>query len=156
MKSWSAALLLACITLLDASIVAAQSKAKLPLGLDPDATYIPDDNPMTPEKIALGKKFFWDKRKVRQQHRGLCELSSAGSRLERSAAVLYHLRQQADASPRPNPRQPPHRQLWTGLRPSLEEPLGLSTQEQADLVAFLHALTGQIDPEVGRPPTLPQ
>jgi len=35
-------------------------------------------------------------------------------------------------------------------------PLGLSTQEQADLVAFLHALTGQIDPEVGRPPTLPQ
>jgi len=55
MKSWSAALLLACITLLDASIVAAQSKAKLPLGLDPDATYIPDDNPMTPEKIALGR-----------------------------------------------------------------------------------------------------
>ena len=62
MKSWSAALPLACITLLDASIVAAQSKAKLPLGLDPDATFIPDDNPMTPEKIALGKKFFWDKR----------------------------------------------------------------------------------------------
>jgi cytochrome c peroxidase len=35
-------------------------------------------------------------------------------------------------------------------------PLGLSTQEQADLVAFLHALTGQIDPKVGQPPELPQ
>ena len=35
-------------------------------------------------------------------------------------------------------------------------PLGLSTQEQADLVMFLHALTGQIEPAVGRPPTLPQ
>ena len=34
-------------------------------------------------------------------------------------------------------------------------PLGLSAQEQADLVAFLHALTGQIDPEVARPPALP-
>jgi len=35
-------------------------------------------------------------------------------------------------------------------------PLGLSTQEQADLVAFLHSLTGQINPEVSRAPALPQ
>ena len=35
------------------------------------------------------------------------------------------------------------------------KPLGLSAQEQAELVAFLHALTGEIDPEVGRPPVLP-
>ncbi len=34
-------------------------------------------------------------------------------------------------------------------------PLGLSAGEQADLVAFLHALTGQIDPEVARAPVLP-
>ena len=32
--------------------------------------------------------------------------------------------------------------------------LGLSAQEQAELVAFLRALTGEIDPEVGRPPVL--
>jgi hypothetical protein len=31
----------------------------------------------------------------------------------------------------------------------------LSGQEQADLVAFLGALTGEIDPEVGRAPVLP-
>jgi len=34
-------------------------------------------------------------------------------------------------------------------------PLGLTTTEQADLVEFLKALTGEIDPDVGRPPALP-
>src|SRR6266568_315600 len=40
----------------------AQEKLKLPLGLQEDAAFIPDDNLQTPEKIALGKMFFWDKR----------------------------------------------------------------------------------------------
>ena len=35
-------------------------------------------------------------------------------------------------------------------------PLNLTAQEQADLVAFLRALTGEVAPEVGRPPQLPQ
>ena len=40
----------------------AQLKLKLPIGLQESAAFIPDDNPLTPEKIALGKQFFWDKR----------------------------------------------------------------------------------------------
>ena len=36
----------------------AQEKLKLPLGLQEDATFIPDDNLQTPEKIALSKMFF--------------------------------------------------------------------------------------------------
>ena len=40
----------------------AELKLKLPLGLQESAAYIPDDNPLTPEKIALGKQFFWDTR----------------------------------------------------------------------------------------------
>jgi cytochrome c peroxidase len=40
------------------------------------------------------------------------------------------------------------------LSPGLE-PLGLTAREQADLVAFLESLTGQVDPEVSRPPELP-
>src|SRR5262249_45579696 len=43
-------------------VAKAQEKLKLPLGLQGDAAFIPDDNPQTPEKIALGKMFFWDKR----------------------------------------------------------------------------------------------
>jgi cytochrome c peroxidase len=35
------------------------------------------------------------------------------------------------------------------------QPLNLTTQEQADLVAFLHALTGEVAPEVSSPPELP-
>ena len=34
------------------------------------------------------------------------------------------------------------------------KPLKLTAQEQKDMVAFLQSLTGEIDPEVGRPPTV--
>jgi cytochrome c peroxidase len=34
----------------------------LPLGLQADAAYIPDDNPMSEEKIALGKLLYFDRR----------------------------------------------------------------------------------------------
>ena len=123
MKSWSTTLLVACIALLGAGVVTAQSKAKLPLGLDPDATYIPDDSPLTPAKIALGKKFFWDKR-----------WSANGT----VACVSCHPPDHGWSDPRQfsitfvgklTPRHAPtlvnrlfsDRQLWTGLRPSLEE-----------------------------------
>lgn len=35
---------------------------KIPLGLDPDAVYIPEDNPLTAEKVELGRKLYFDKR----------------------------------------------------------------------------------------------
>ena len=35
---------------------------KIPLGLDPQLQYIPEDNPLTVEKIALGKMLYFDKR----------------------------------------------------------------------------------------------
>ena len=57
-----AGVLLAVALLLPGSAAAAEFKLKLPAGLQEDAAQIPDDNPITPEKIALGKKFFWDKR----------------------------------------------------------------------------------------------
>lgn len=34
----------------------------IPLGLDPDSFYVPPDNPLTKEKIALGRLLFFDKR----------------------------------------------------------------------------------------------
>ncbi len=101
----------------------AQGKPKLPLGLDADSTFLPDDNPMTPAKLALGKKFFWDKR------------WSVNATV---ACVSCHPPEHGWADPRqfsinfagqPTPRHAPtivnrlfsDRQLWTGLRPSLEE-----------------------------------
>lgn len=35
---------------------------QFPLGLDPDVLMIPDDNPLTQEKVALGKMLYFDKR----------------------------------------------------------------------------------------------
>lgn len=101
----------------------AEYKLKLPLGLQEQAAYIPDDNPLTPEKIALGKQFFWDKR-----------WSFSGT----VACVSCHPPEQGWSDPlqlsihangKPTPRHAPtiinrlfsDRQLWTGLRASLEE-----------------------------------
>jgi cytochrome c peroxidase len=50
------------ILILGAVSQGAEYKVTLPLGLQERAAYIPGDNPLTPEKIALGKQFFWDKR----------------------------------------------------------------------------------------------
>ena len=49
-------------TVVSIQLLKAQEKLKLPVGLQGDAAFIPDDNVQTPEKVALGKMFFWDKR----------------------------------------------------------------------------------------------
>src|SRR5438128_1976637 len=53
------ALLLALAT---SAAQASDFALRLPLGLQEQAAWIPDDNPLTAEKIALGKQLFWDKR----------------------------------------------------------------------------------------------
>ena len=40
----------------------AENALRMPLGLESLTVPIPPDNPLTPEKIALGKQIFWDKR----------------------------------------------------------------------------------------------
>ena len=124
MQTWRVASWLALASaLLGAGAVLAQDGPKLPLGLDPGAVYVPDDNPTTPAKAALGKKFFWDKR-----------WSVNGT----VACVSCHPPEHGWSDPRrfsvsfagtPTPRHAPtlvnrrfsDRQLWTGLRASLEE-----------------------------------
>jgi len=115
--------LLLGVTLLAAVAQGAEYKLRLPRGLQEQAAYIPDDNPLTPEKIALGKQFFWDKR-----------WSFNGT----VACVSCHppdhgwsdpLQFSTHANGKPTARHSPtivnrlfsDRQLWTGLRPSLEE-----------------------------------
>src|SRR5262245_15837568 len=109
------ALVLACDTV--------NAQRTLPLGLDETATFIPDDNRSTPEKIALGKQFFWDKR-----------WSKSGT----VACVSCHQpdhgwtdaqRFSTNFAGKPTPRRAPtlvnrlfsDRQLWTGLRATLED-----------------------------------
>jgi hypothetical protein len=52
----------AFLFILATAVGAAEFRLKLPRGLQEQAAYVPDDNPLTLEKIALGKQLFWDKR----------------------------------------------------------------------------------------------
>src|SRR5262245_20164411 len=47
---------------LPALAIAQEFRLQVPLGLDPKALVIPADNPLTPEKINLGKQLFFDRR----------------------------------------------------------------------------------------------
>jgi cytochrome c peroxidase len=123
MRSRPAWILMPMLLLCAVGVQGAENKLKLPLGLQEQAAFIPDDNPTTPEKVALGKKFFWDKR-----------WSASGT----VSCVGCHPPEHGWSDPKPfstnfagkpTPRHAPtvvnrlfsDRQLWTGLRPTLEE-----------------------------------
>ena len=121
----------------------AEPRWKLPLGLQEQAAFVPDDNPSTPEKIALGKQFFWDKR-----------WSKSGT----VACVSCHQpdhgwtdRQQFSTNfeGKPTPRRAPtlvnrlfsDRQLWTGLRATLEDQAkNDSNRSEETIIAQLGAI----------------
>ena len=121
----------------------AEPKLKLPLRLQEQAAFIPDDNPPTLEKIALGKQFFWDKR---------------WSRSGTVACVSCHQPGHGWTDPqqfstnfegKPTPRRAPtlvnrlfsDRQLWTGLRASLEDQAkNDSNRSDETVVAHLSAV----------------
>jgi cytochrome c peroxidase len=115
---------------------AADFKLRLPLGLQEQAAYVPDDNPLTPEKIALGKQFFWDKR---------------WSRNGTIACVSCHEPAHGWADPRqlslrfdgkPTPRHSPtlvnrlfsDTQQWAGTRASLEDQATKASDQSPELL----------------------
>jgi cytochrome c peroxidase len=123
MKTRLAVLPVLVLALLSGWSQAAEFKLALPVGLQEQAARLSADNPLTPEKIALGKKFFWDKR-----------WSTSGT----VACVSCHQPDHGWSDPqqlstnfagKPTARHAPtlvnrvfsERQLWTGLRGSLEE-----------------------------------
>src|SRR5262249_11635217 len=126
-----AGVVLAVLLMLPGSAAGSEFKLKLPAGLQEDAAQIPDDNPITPEKVALGKKLFWDKR-----------WSASGT----VACVSCHRpdhgwsdssRFSTDFAGKPSPRHTPtivnrlfsDQEHWSGIRPSLEEQAGLDVNK---------------------------
>src|SRR5215467_11636735 len=134
--------LVAALALLPGWSTAAERALTLPAGLQEDAAQIPDDNPITPAKIALGKKFFWDKR-----------WSASGT----VACVSCHRPDHgwSDSRPfstdfagHPSPRHTPtiinrlfsDQQHWSGIRPSLEEQAGLDVNTTDELLRQLGSI----------------
>jgi cytochrome c peroxidase len=114
----------------------AEHKLELPLGLQESAAYIPDDNPLTPEKIALGKQFFWDKRWSRNGTVACvtCHEPSHGWSDRRQFSVRF--------DGKPTPRRAPtlvnrlfsDAQQWTGQRTSLEDQALKSSDQSPELL----------------------
>ncbi|HXH14381.1 MAG TPA: cytochrome c peroxidase, partial [Alphaproteobacteria bacterium] len=114
----------------------AEYKLTFPLGLQEQAAYIPEDNPLTPEKIALGKQFFWDTR---------------WSRNGMVACVSCHDPKHGWSDPRrfstrfdgrPTPRHSPtlvnrlfsDQQQWAGTRASLEDQAFKASDQSPELL----------------------
>ena len=122
--------------LLVSTAEAAELTRRLPLGLEEQAAWVPDDNPMTAEKIALGKQLFWDKR---------------WSRNGTVACVSCHDPKHGWADPRrfslrfdgkPTPRHSPTlvnrlfsvEQQWAGTRASLEDQALKASDQSPELL----------------------
>ena len=117
--------------------------ATLPTGLRGDAARVPSDNPLTADKIALGKQFFWDRRWSASGTVACasCHRSESGWSDSRRLSINF--------AGQPTPRHAPtiinrlfsEQQLWTGLRTSLEDQAANdSNQNQAAVVDRLGAI----------------
>jgi cytochrome c peroxidase len=136
MRAGPTGLLLLLVLVLGSGAQGEEYQLKLPLGLQEQAAYIPEDNPLTAQKIALGKQLFWDKR---------------WSRNGTVACVSCHDPDHGWADPRqfssrfdgkPTPRHSPtlinrlfsDRQQWAGTRDSLEDQAFKASDQSPELL----------------------
>ena len=135
MKSWYMIFVLALATFA-ARAHSDEFKLKLPLGLQESAAYIPADNPLTAEKIALGKQFFWDKRWSRNGTVACvtCHEPDHGWGDARQFSARF--------DGKPTPRHSPtlvnrlfsDAQQWTGQRTSLEDQAIKASDQSPELL----------------------
>ena len=114
----------------------AQSRLKLPLGLQESAAFIPDDNPLTPEKIALGKQFFWDKRWSRNGTVACvtCHEPNHGWGDPRQFSARWDGTPTSRHSPTLLNRLFSDAQQWTGQRTSLEDQAIKASDQSPELL----------------------
>lgn len=136
-------LLLACV--LGSNAEGAQGRLELPLGLDERAVSVPEDNPVTPDKIALGKQFFWDKRWSKSGAVACvtCHLPEHGWSDPRQFPVNFAGRQLARHSGTIVNRLFSDRQGWAGQRASLEDFAGKDFNMAVDHLAAIPAYQRQ-------------
>jgi cytochrome c peroxidase len=129
--------LLCGLTLLSSLVDAADLTLRLPLGLQEQAAYVPDDNPLTPEKIALGKQLFWDKRWSRNGTLACVSCHDPGHGWADPRQVTLRF----DGTPTLVNRLFSDTQQWAGTRTSLEDQaLKASDQTPELLVKNLGAI----------------
>ena len=129
-----AALSLALLSSVGAA--ASDFKLPLPLGLQEQAAYVPDDNALTAEKIALGKQLFWDTRWSRNGT--LACVSCHDPRHGWADARQFSVRFDGKPTPRHSPtlvnRLFSDTQQWAGTRASLEEQAMKASDQTPELL----------------------
>ena len=124
---------------------AAAEPLRVPLGLDAGRLVVPADNPMTPEKVELGKQIFFDQRWSRSKTVSCasCHLPEHGWADPRRFSV----RADGKLTPRHSPtlvnRAFGTLQQWTGARRSLEDQaIKSSDSDPATVVRHLGPIPG--------------
>jgi cytochrome c peroxidase len=111
-------------------------RLRLPRRLQEQAAYIPEDNPPTPEKIALGKQLFWD---TRWSRNGTVACVSCHDPNHGWAdARQFSNRFDGKPTPRHSPtlinRLFSDRQQWAGTRDSLEDQAFKASDQSPELL----------------------
>jgi len=124
------------ILILPAVSQGTEYKLKLPLGLQEHAAHIADDNSLTPEKIALGKQFFWDKRWSRNGTVACvsCHDPNHGWADPRQFSLTFEEQPTDRHSPTLVNRLFSDHQQWTGARASLEDQAMKARDQSPELV----------------------
>jgi cytochrome c peroxidase len=119
-----------------ATVSQGADKMTLPSGLQEHAAYILDDNPLTPEKIALGKQFFWDKRWSRNGTVACvsCHNPNHGWADPRRLSLTFEGKPTDRHSSTLVNRLFSDRQYWTGERASLEDQAMKNCNQSPELV----------------------
>ena len=129
-------LVVALLPVLASPVAATDFTLRLPLGLQEQAAYIPDDNPLTAEKIALGKQLFWDKRWSRNGTVACVSCHDPGHGW--GDPRRFSLRFDGKPTPRHSPtlvnRLFSEEQQWAGTRRSLEDQAIKSSDQSPELL----------------------
>ena len=127
MKLWQTLTLMGmvfCLPLVVLLVLVTRGGAdEVPSGLQKEAMNIPQDNPLTPEKVALGKQLFWDKRWSKGQTVACatCHMPENGWSDSGRFSNRYDGKPTSRHSPTIINRVFSELQQWTGARKSLED-----------------------------------
>jgi cytochrome c peroxidase len=128
------------------ALVAAQQRAQfaVPAGLPADIweSLIPKDNPMTPEKIALGEKLFFDKRLSVDRTVSCATCHDPATALAESNIVAVGIENKKGARNSPTVLNAAFNELqfWDGRAPTLEEQAKLPLINSVEMGMKDHAM----------------
>ena len=108
---------------------------KIPLGLDPNAEYVPVDNPLTAEKIELGRKLFFDARLSLDGtvSCAMCHNPSLGFSDGRSVALGIYGQELTRSAPSIINRLFSKMQFWDGRARNLEDHVQKAIQDSIEM-----------------------